>query len=159
MKYLVIPKCFHAMSLSQLILDSGRRARIDMFRLLPFHYFHRTCRSKTWSRGKTFFVSLLCLSHIQPRAPYDFYHPYDFLPVRPSEAPEGFLRRCCSSGHIRLRAPYALTRLYTYGLVEWFARLHECPVRCPYGHRTGPTRESSMFFISYRTRTGSVRDT
>ena len=26
--------------------------------------------------------SSLCLSHIQPRAPYDFYHPYDFLPVK-----------------------------------------------------------------------------
>ena len=33
--------------------------------------------------------SALCLSHIQPRTPYDFYHPYDFLPVRPSEAPVG----------------------------------------------------------------------
>ena len=60
----------------------------------------------------------LCLSHIQPRAPYEFYHPYDFLTVRPSEAPVAILRRCCSRGHIRLRAPYDLTRLYTYGLVE-----------------------------------------
>ena len=60
----------------------------------------------------------LCLSHIQPRPPYDFYHPYDFLPVRPSEAPVGILRRCCSRGHIRLRAPYGLTWLYTYGLIE-----------------------------------------
>ena len=60
----------------------------------------------------------LCLSHIQPRAPYDFYHPSDFLPVRPSEAPVGILRQCCSRGHIRLRAPYDLTRLYTCGLVE-----------------------------------------
>ena len=51
-------------------------------------------------------------------APYDYWHPYDFLPVRPSEAPVGVLRRCCSRGHIRLRAPYGLTRLYTYGLIE-----------------------------------------
>ena len=50
--------------------------------------------------------------------PVRFYHPYDFLRVRPSEAPVGILRRCCSRGHIRLRAPYGLTRLYTYGLVE-----------------------------------------
>ena len=28
----------------------------------------------------------------------------------------------------------------------------------PCGHRTGPVRESSMFFISYGTRTGPVRD-
>ena len=75
----------------------------------------------------------LCLSHIQPRAPYDFHHPYDFLPVRPSEAPVGFLRRCCYRGHIRLRAPYGLTRLCTCGLVEWFAGLHGYPVRCPCG--------------------------
>ena len=60
----------------------------------------------------------LCLSHIQPRAPYDFYNPYDLLPVRLSDAPVGILRRCCSRGHIRLRAPHGLTRLYTYDLVE-----------------------------------------
>ena len=53
----------------------------------------------------------LCLRHIQPRAPYDFYHPFDFLPVRPSEAPVGILRRRCSRGHIRLRAPCGLKRL------------------------------------------------
>ena len=57
----------------------------------------------------------LCLSHIQPRAPYDFYHPYNFLSVRSNEAAIGNLRQCCSRGHIRLRAPYDLTRLYTYG--------------------------------------------
>ena len=52
-------------------------------------------------------------------------------------------------------APYGLTRLYTYyGLVEWFAGLHGYPVRCTCGHRTGPARESSMFFISYGIRTG-----
>ena len=60
----------------------------------------------------------LCLSHIQPRAPYDFYHPYDFLPARLSEAAVGILRWGCSRGHIRLRAPYGLTRLYTYGFIE-----------------------------------------
>ena len=56
--------------------------------------------------------------HIQPRAPYNFYHPYDFSPVRPSEAPVGILRRCYSSGHIRLRAPYCVTRLCNYSLFE-----------------------------------------
>ena len=64
-----------------------------------------------------------------------------------------FFCRCCSHGHIRLRAPYGLTRLYTYGLVEWFAGLHGCPVRCPYGHCYGPTRESSIYPYS----TGPVR--
>ena len=105
---------------------------------------------------KSFIAS--CLSHIQPGAPYDFYHPYDFLPVRPSDVPVGILRWCCSRGHIRLQPPYGLTRLYTYGLVEWFAGHHGYPVRYPYGHRAGPARESSMFFISYGTRTGPVRD-
>ena len=37
-------------------------------------------------------------------------------------------------------------------------RIHMDPVRCPYGRRTGPARESQMFFISYGIRTGSVRD-
>ena len=31
-------------------------------------------------------------------------------------------------------------------------------MRCPYEHRMGPARESSMFFISYGTRTGPVHD-
>ena len=31
-------------------------------------------------------------------------------------------------------------------------------MRGPYGHRTGPAQKSSMFFISYGTRTGPVRD-
>ena len=40
----------------------------------------------------------------------------------------------------------------------WFDRMirrtPRIPVRCPYGHRTGPARESSMFFIPYGTRKG-----
>ena len=32
------------------------------------------------------------------------------------------------------------------------------PVRCAYGRRAGPARESQMFFISYGIRTGPVRD-
>ena len=59
-----------------------------------------------------FVMSGLCLSHIQPRT------PYDFLPIRPSEAPVGILRRCCSRSRIRLRALYGLTSLHTYDLVE-----------------------------------------
>ena len=31
-------------------------------------------------------------------------------------------------------------------------------VRCRYGHRAGPARESSRFFISYGTHTGPARD-
>ena len=85
----------------------------------------------------------LCLSHIQPRAPYDFYHPYDFLPVRPSEAPVGILRLDTA----------------VYSWFGWIIRMtppvpRAVPVRASYG----PVRESSMFFISYWTRTGPVRD-
>ena len=43
----------------------------------------------------------------------------------------------------------------------WFGwmihRIPRDPVRCPCGHRTGPARESSMFFISYGARTGPMR--
>ena len=64
-------------------------------------------------------IHLWLMPQSHPTAgPVWFYHPYDFLPVRPSEAPAGILRRCCSRGHIRLRAPYGLARLYTYGLDE-----------------------------------------
>ena len=111
-----------------------------------------------WGQIDDFLFTIKYLSHIQPRTPYVFYHPYGFLPVRPSEAPIGILRRCCSRGHIGLRVPYGLTRPYTYGLIEWFAGLHGYPARCPCGHRAGPVREPSMFFISYGTRTGPVRD-
>ena len=106
-----------------------------------------TCKGFPW-----------CLSHIQPRAPYDFYHPYDLLPVRPSEAPAGLLRRCCPRGHIRLHAPYGLTRLYTYGFIEWFAGLHVDPLRCPCGRRTGSVRKYLKFIIHCGTCTGPVRD-
>ena len=60
----------------------------------------------------------LCLSHIRPRAPYDFQLPFDFLPVRPGESPVGILRRCCSGGHIRLRAPYS-TAWHGCALMVW----------------------------------------
>ena len=105
-----------------------------------------------------------CLSKIQPRALYDFYHPYDFLPVRPSEVAVGILRWCCSQGQIRLRAPYGLTRLHTYDLVEEFAGLrgylcdaHTGIVRAPHGnlqcfsYPTGPVQGLCV------TRNGAVR--
>ena len=101
-----------------------------------------------------FFSGLMPQSH-PTTGPARFLPPVRFLPVRPSDTSVGILRQCCSRGHIRLRPPCGLTRLYTYyGLVEWFAGLHGYPVRCTCGHRTGPARESSMFFISYGIRTG-----
>ena len=83
---------------------------------------------------------LLCPSHIQPRAPCDFYHPYDFLPVRLGEAPIGILRRCCSRGHISLRAPYGST----LNLMVWLNNLQYSTVpramlaRAPYGRLKSP---------------------
>ena len=44
----------------------------------------------------------------------------------------------------------------------WFGRMirrtPRVPVRCPYGHRAGPARESSILFVSYGIRSGPVRD-
>ena len=44
----------------------------------------------------------------------------------------------------------------------WFGRMIRriirFLVRYPYGHRTGPARESSRLFVSYGFRAGSVRD-
>ena len=102
---------------------------------------------------KTYASVSLCLSHIQPRAPYDFYHPYDFLPVRPSEAPVGILRWCCSHGHIRLRP-----RTVRHGciLMVWLNNSQDS-TGTPYDARTGIARESSMFFISYGARAGYAR--
>ena len=90
--------------------------------------------------------------------PARFLSPIRFLARKAEWSAVGILRRCCSRGHIRLRAPYDLTRLYAYGLVEWFAGSYGFLVRCPYGHRAGPARESSRLFVSYGFRAGSVRD-
>ena len=92
------------------------------------------------------------LSHIQPRSPYDFYHPYDSLPVTPSEAPVGILRRCCSRGHIRLRA----TAWHGCILMVWLNNSHDS-TGTPCGARAGIVREYSMFLISYGTRAGPAR--
>ena len=104
----------------------------------PSEWDHQDVLCKACIPVAFMWIIQLCLSHIQPRAQCDFYHPYDFLPVRPSEAPVGILRRCFSHGHIRLWATYGFTRLHTYGLVEQFVGLHGYPVWWPYGHRTGP---------------------
>ena len=63
---------------------------------------------------------LASTSQLRPQShptmgPIRFQHPYDFLPVRPSEALVGILCGCCSRGHIRLQAPCGLTQLYIYG--------------------------------------------
>ena len=95
----------------------------------------------------------LCLSHIQPRAPYDFYHPYDFLPVRPNEAPVGNLRRCCSRGHIRLRAR---TIWHDCTLMVW-SNDSQDSMGTPCGARTGIVRalHGNLQCSSYPT--GPVR--
>ena len=57
--------------------------------------------------------------------------------------------------------PYGLTRLYTDGLVEWFARLQGCPVRAPLGnlqcfsYPTRPVRDPQGYRTApLRTRNG-----
>ena len=47
-----------------------------------------------------------------------FSTPTIFLTVRPNEVSVGILCWCCFRGHIRLWAPYGLSRLYAYGLIE-----------------------------------------
>ena len=93
------------------------------------------------------------------------------MPVKPSEAPAGIFRRCCSRGHIRLRAPYGLTRLYTvhvrgqyetrkgavrhpYGqLMELtqpeLAKIPHGRRIWPYGARTVPTRAPNGLFTGW----------
>ena len=70
-------------------------------------------------------------------------------------------RRCCSRGHIRLRAPYGLPRLQTFIFLSTKSLdphgPRTDPARAPHGilHyflcRTGPVR------VPYRPRTGAVR--
>ena len=87
--------------------------------------------------------------------PVRFLSPMRFLARKAEWRTRRNFTSVLSRGHIRLRTPYALARLYTYGLAEWCAGLHGYPVRCPYRHRAGPALESSMF--SYPTRKGAVR--
>ena len=71
---------------------------------------------------------------------------------RPSDTPEGILRRCCSRGHIRLDTA---VHFWFGWMIRRTPRVPRAmPVRASYG----PARESSMFFISYGTCTGPVRD-
>ena len=84
--------------------------------------------------------------------PVRFLSPVRFLPVRPSEAPVGIIRRCCSCGHIRLRAPYGLTHLW-FGWIICRTPWLPCavPVRASCGHRKG-------IFNVFSYPTGPVRD-
>ena len=85
--------------------------------------------------------TILCLSHIQPRAPYDFYYPNDFLPVRPSEMPVGIL----NVGAVLMVTSGYGHRTAWHGciLMVWLNNSH---VRAPYGnlqcfsYPTGPVR-------------------
>ena len=88
--------------------------------------------------------------------PVRFLSPVRFLARKTEWSARRILRRCCSHGHIRLRAPCGLARLYTYGLVEWFAGLHGYPVR----PRTGIVRVRNGIFNVFhilRDRTGPAR--
>ena len=80
------------------------------------------------------------------------------MPVRPREAPVGILRRCCSRGHVRLRAPYGLTRCI---LMVWLNNSQDS-TGTPCDARTGivraPHGNLRFFFISYGTRKVPVRD-
>ena len=74
--------------------------------------------------------------------PVRFYHPYDFLPVRPSEAPVGILRRCCSRGHIRPRTDSVrLDTAVHLRFCRMIRRTQRVPRAMPvwvlYGPRTG----------------------
>ena len=91
--------------------------------------------------------------------PYDFYHPYDFLPVKPSEAAEGILygtrtawHGCilmvcmnnsqnstgtpCGARAGIVRAPQGNLQCFSYptGLVRGPCVTHKGAVRRPYGH-------------------------
>ena len=78
----------------------------------------------------------LCLSHIQPRAPYDFYHPYDFLPVLSQSHP--------TTGPVRFSSPvWFLARK-----AEWSARGNFTSVLFPWSHQaTGPVRLDTAAYL------------
>ena len=170
-------------------------------------------------------VEALCLSHIQPRAPCDFYHPYDFFARKaewsarrhyndvimgaiasqitsltivysivysdadqrkhqssaslafvrgihrgPVNSPHkwpvtrkmfpfddlimGFLSRCCSRGHIRLRAPYAW---HGCTLMVW-SNDSQDSTGAPYDARTGIVRAPQGNLQCFSYPTGAVRD-
>ena len=75
-----------------------------------------------------------CLNHMQPRTPYDFYHPYDFLPVRPSEAVLFSLPHQ-ATGPLRLDMA---VHLWFGWIIRRTPRVpHVVPFRASYGPRTG----------------------
>ena len=90
--------------------------------------------------------------------PYDFYHPYDFLPVRPSEAGVGILRRCCSHGHIRL---WPHTAWHDCILMIWLNNSQDSTgtlcVQASCGPRTGIFNVFHILQGPCVTRKGAIR--
>ena len=98
-----------------------------------------------------------CLSHIQPRAPYDFYHPYDFLPVRPSDASLEFdvgAVLVVTSGYGPRTVWHGCTLMVWSNDSQDFTGTRAMPVRTSFGPRKGIFN----VFISYGTRMVPVRD-
>ena len=102
-----------------------------------------------------------CLSHIQPRAPYDFYHLYDFLPVRPSDAPVGIFTSVLFSWSHQTTGP---VRLET-AVHLWFGRMirrtprvpRAMPVRASYGPRKGIFNVFHIPRDPYGTRKAAIQ--
>ena len=96
-------------------------------------------------------IAIYCLSHIQRRAPYDFYHPYDLLPVR--SAHRNFLAVLSSWWH---QATGPRTAWHDCILMAWLNNSQDstgtlCDARM--GIMRAPHR-NLQWFISYGTCAG-----
>ena len=110
------------------------------------------------------------------RGPVNSSHEWPVMPQsHPTTGPVRFLTPV---RFIARKAEWSARRNFTPVLLSWshqatgpvrldtavhlcfdqiILRIHMDPVRCPYGRRTGPARESQMFFISYGARAGPAR--
>ena len=103
-------------------------------------------------------VRLLGRSQLSNPSDLPCYHPYDFLPVRPSEAPVGILRRCCSRGHIRPVRLDTSACLWFGWIIRRTPRVPRAmPVRASYGPRTGIFNVFYILWDPYGARAWPAR--
>ena len=102
-----------------------------------------------------------CLSHIQPRAPYDFYHPYDFFARKAEWSARRIFTSVLFSWSHQATGPVRLdtaVHLWFGGMIRRTPRVpRTMPVRAPQGNLQCFSYPTRCVRGSCGTRKGAVR--
>ena len=129
--------------------------------VLQYSWFKglRWINSLQWERALHLLLNTCRMPQSNPTTgPVRFLTPVRFL-ARKAEwsARRNFTPVLLSWSH-QATGPVRLDKAVHLCFDQIILMIHMDPVRCLYGRRTSPARESQMFFISYGIRTGPVRD-